>query len=219
MRMSFPKIYPILDRSFLPNMDRAAFLHRLGKSLTDAGATLMEYRDKTSTDAEVLADAVILRKAMPAGQVKLILDDRVDVALAADFDGVHVDAGDLPVADSRILLGEQAIIGTSASSEPDLREALKVPADYVSFGPVFPTTTKQTAIRPMGLGGVRRFREIAGRNAILVAAAGITLRTAPEVLEAGANVVAVASAIFRATDPAAEFWRWTAELGALEGRP
>jgi len=213
MGMLLPRIYPILDRSFIPDSERAVFLYRLGKSMADAGVTLLEYRDKDSTDAEVLADAVVLRKAMPPGQVKLILDDRVDVALAADFDGVHVDAGDLPVGDARILVGGNGIVGTSAGTEQGLREALKAPADYISFGPVFPTTTKQTTSRPMGVAGVRRFREIAGRNAVLVAAAGITLRTAPEVLDAGANVVAVAAAVFRTADPAAEFRRWTLELG------
>lgn len=215
MEAFLPKIYPILDRSFLPDAERANSLRRLGKSMADAGVTLLEYRNKTGTDAEVLADALVLRKAMPGGQVRLILDDRVDVALAADFDGVHVDAGDLPVGDARILLGASGIVGTSASTEHALRDALKVPADYISFGPVFPTTTKQTTAKPIGLAGVRRFREIAGRNTMLVAAAGITLRTAPEVLEAGANVVAVAAAIFRTGDPAAEFRRWVGELEAV----
>jgi thiamine-phosphate pyrophosphorylase len=213
MKMFFPRVYPILDRSFLPDGERATTLRRLGKSLADAGVTLLEYRNKTGTDAEVLADSLVLRKAMPAGQVKLILDDRVDVALAADFDGVHVDSGDLPVVDARVLVGMESVVGTSANAERELREALKTPADYVSFGPVFPTTTKQTAAKPIGVAGVRRFREVAGRDAVLVAAAGITLRTAPDVLDAGANVVAVGAAIFRAVDPAAEFRRWMAALG------
>jgi thiamine-phosphate pyrophosphorylase len=182
--------------------------------MSDAGVTLLEYRNKVETDAEVLADAVVLRRAMAAGEVRLILDDRVDVALAADFDGVHVDAGDLPVGDARILIGASGMVGTSASTEEGLREALKTPADYISLGPVFPTTTKKTAAKAMGIQGVRRFREVAGRDALLVGAAGITLRTAPDVLDAGANMVAVGAAIFRAVDPAAEFRRWIAELGA-----
>jgi len=180
--------------------------------MADAGVTLLEYRNKAATDAEVLEDAVVLRKAMPSGQVKLILDDRVDVALAADFDGVHVDAGDLPVGDARILVGANGMVGTSASTEQELRAALKVPADYISFGPVFPTTTKKTKSKPIGVEGVRRFRKHAGGEVVLVAAAGITLRTAPEVLEAGASVVAVGAALFRTEDPAAEFRRWMAAL-------
>jgi thiamine-phosphate pyrophosphorylase len=190
-----PKVYPILDSSFVPDLGRVAFLDRLGRSLADAGVWLMEYRNKTATDAEVLTDARVLRAALP--WAALILDDRVDVALAAGFNGAHVDAGDIP----------------PASSEGQLLAALESPADYVAFGPIFPTTTKQTSAAPIGIEGVRRFRAVAGPERVLVAAAGITLQTAPAILEAGANAVAVSAAIFRHDDPAAEFQRWMAALG------
>lgn len=212
MLSSIPLVYPILDASFLPASGRSVFLDRLGRSLTDAGVTLLEYRNKPGTDAELLADARVLRTAMPSGQVRLILDDRIDVALAAGFDGVHVDAGDLPAADARLILGTHRVVGTSAGDEASLLAALTEPVDYIAFGPVFPTTTKQTSAPPIGIEGVQRFREITGPNAALVAAAGITLATAPAILAAGANAVAVASAIFRTADPAAEFRRWVAEL-------
>jgi len=211
--MSFvlSKVYPILDDSFLPATGRAEFLERLGRSLADAGVGLMEYRSKLGSDAEVLADARVLRVAMP--DARLVMDDRVDVAMAAGFNGVHVDAGDLPPAEARLLMGAEAVIGTSASSEAQLAEALASGANYISFGPVFPTTTKRTPAAPMGIEGVTRYRSIAGAGPVLVAAAGITLETAPSILEAGADAVAVAAAIFRAGDPAAEFRRWTAVLG------
>jgi thiamine-phosphate pyrophosphorylase len=214
--MSFviPKVYPILDSSVIPTLDRAAFLDRLGRSLADAGVRLLEYRNKTGMDAEVLADAKLLRAAMP--ETKLIQDDRVDVALAAGFDGAHVDMGDLPVSDTRRLLGAGAIVGTSAGGDVDSAEGvaalIRAGADYVAFGPVFPTTTKQTSARPIGIEGVRRFRALVGPEAVLVAAAGITLETAPSILEAGANAVAVAAALFVQNDPAAEFLRWASVL-------
>jgi thiamine-phosphate pyrophosphorylase len=211
MRAWLPKVYPILDSSFIPGSDRVTFLDRLGQSLADAGVWLLEYRNKTATDAEVLADARVLRAAMP--WAALVLDDRVDIALAAGFNGVHVDTGDMPPADARLLLGTERIVGTSASSEAQLLEALASPGDYIAFGPVFPTTTKQTSAEPIGLVGVRRFREVAGPEAVLVAAAGITLETAPAILAAGADAVAVAAAIFRHEDPAREFRRWMAVLG------
>ena len=215
--MSFvlPRVYPILDVSFLPapSAARATVLDRLGRSLADAGVTLLEYRDKTGSDAQVFADARVLRAAMPGRQVRLILDDRVDVALAAGFDGAHVDAGDLPVEAARRLMGERATIGTSASGKAESIEALESDADYIAFGPVFPTTTKQTAASPIGIEGVRRFRSVAGPEARLVAAAGITLETAPAILEAGADAVAVAAAIFRCDDPAAEFQKWMKVMG------
>lgn len=211
-----PNIYPILDSSTIPGVGRLAFLDCLGRSLADAGVRLLEYRNKGGTDAEVFADAQVLRAAMAVGQVKLILDDRVDVALAAGFDGVHVDAGDLPPAQARRLmefLGPGRIVGTSVGSEAGLLEALAEPVDYVAFGPVFPTTTKQTSAAPIGVEGVRRFRQAAGPEPLLVAAAGITLETAPDVLAAGADAVAVSAALFRSKDPAAEFRRWVAALG------
>ena len=92
------------------------------------------------------------------------------------------------------------------------REVSKEPASYLSIGPVFPTITKQTSRAPIGVEGVRKLREEAGADPILVAVAGITLATAPQVLAAGASVVAVAGAIFRAPDPVGEFRRWANAL-------
>lgn len=213
MAFSFPRIYPILDSSTIPATARAEYLQRIGRSLTEAGVTLLEYRNKTGSDAELLADAAILRAAMPAGQVKLILDDRADLVEATGFDGVHVDAGDLPPAEARRLLGPDRILGTFGGSDALLPGILDVPADYLAIGPVFPTTTKQTAKPPIGVEGVRRLRAQAGSDKVLVAAAGISLATAASVLAAGASTVAVSAAIFHADDPAAELRRWMQQLG------
>jgi thiamine-phosphate pyrophosphorylase len=213
MPFSFPKVYPILDAGVIPQAGRAEFLRRLGGELAEAGVTLIEYRNKAGSDADVLADAAILRAALPAGTVKLILDDRVDLVERAGFDGVHVDAGNATPAEARLLLGFGRIVGTFGGSEALVPGILKEPADYLSIGPIFPTTTKQTAKAPIGAEGVRRLREQAGRNAVLVAVGGVTLETAPEILAAGASVVGVSAAIFRAADPAGEFRRWA---GALE---
>lgn len=213
MLTSFPKIYPILDSSVIPAANRAEFLRRLGGSLAQAGVTLLEYRNKNGADAELLADARVLRFTMPAGQVKLILDDRADLVDAAGFDGVHVDAGDLSPSEARRLLGKHRIIGTFGGSDSLLPGILNEPADYLAIGPVYRTTTKQIDRAPIGPEGVRRLREQAGADVVLVAAAGITLQTAPLVLAAGANSVAVSAAIFRASDPGAEFRRWLQELG------
>ena len=212
MPCSFPKVYPILDSAVIPETGRAEFLQRLGSELAEAGVTLLEYRNKTGGDAVLLSDAAMLRAVLLAGKVKLILDDRVDLVERAGFDGVHVDAGDAAPAEARRLLGPGRIVGTFGGSEAILPGILKEPADYLSIGPVFPTTTKQTDKPPIGTEGVRRLREQAGPDAVLVAAGGITLATAPSVLAAGASVVAVSAAIFRAADPAAEFRRWVQAL-------
>jgi thiamine-phosphate pyrophosphorylase len=213
MNYIFPKVYPILDSSTIPVEGRAEFLRRLGGSLADAGVTLLEYRNKTGSEAELRADGAILRAALPAGQVKLILDDRVDLVEALGFDGVHVDAGDATPAEARRMVGADRIVGTFGGSESLLPGILKEPADYFSIGPVYATRTKQTDKAPIGIEGVRKLRAEAGPEAVLVGAAGITLATAPLVLAAGASVLAVAEAIFGAEDPAAEFRRWLERIG------
>jgi thiamine-phosphate pyrophosphorylase len=212
MPFSFPKIYLILDASYIPSTGRAEFLRKLGCSLAEAGVTLLEYRNKTSTESELVSDAAILRGALPAGQVKLILDDRADLVEQLGFDGVHVDAGDISPDEARRLLGPNRIVGTFGGSDALLPGILQTSADYFSIGPVFSTRTKQTSKAPIGLEGVRKLRAETGLSPVLVAAAGITLATAAAVLMAGADVVAVSEALFHQPDPAAEFRRWTAEL-------
>jgi len=212
MAISLPKIYPILDASFIPATGRAEFLRRLGGELAAAGVTLLEYRNKTSGDAELLADAEILRAALPTGEVKLILDDRTDLIERVGFDGVHVDSGDLSPAEARRLLGPERIVGTFGGASGFNPGILATPADYFSIGPVFATRTKQTISPLIGMDGIRRLRAEAGPGPALVAIGGITLATAAEAFSAGATVVAIAGALFRQPDPAAEFRRWIREL-------
>jgi thiamine-phosphate pyrophosphorylase len=212
MHFPFPRIYPILDASYIPASGRREFLSDLGASLADSGVALLEYRNKTGSDAELRADAEVLRAVMPEEQVKLILDDRADLVETIGFDGVHVDAGDVTVREARRIVGAGRIVGTFAGSEALLPGILDEPADYFAIGPVFRTTTKQTDKRPIGVEGVRHLRDQAGPDVVLTAAAGITLETAPLVIEAGATTVVAAAAIFGAADPAAEFRRWRGRL-------
>ncbi len=216
MSFLFPKIYPILDAATIPAEGRAEFLRRLGSELTEAGVTLLEYRNKIGNEGEILADAAFLRAVMPSKNVKLILDDRADLVEQLEFDGVHVDAGDVSPAEARRLVGPDRIVGTFGGSESLLPGILEAPVDYLAVGPVYTTTTKQTSAAPIGPEGVRWLRQAIGPDRIITAAAGITLETAPAVLAAGASAVAVSAAIFRAKDPAAEFRRWLAELGTIE---
>ena len=212
MSFSFPKVYPILDSSYVPSAGRAEFLRRLGESLAEAGVTLLEYRNKIGPDDELKADAEILRAALPVGQVKLILDDRADLVEAFGFDGAHVDAGDRTPSEARRLLGVDRIIGTFGGGDALLADILLAPVDYLSIGPVFPTRTKQTTKAPIGVEGVRWLRAQAGPGPVLVGVAGITLENAAAVLLAGADVVAVSEALFCHADPASEFRKWAVEL-------
>jgi len=213
MSFSFPKLYPILDSSFIPAAGREEFLRRLGGSLAAAGVTLLEYRNKNGAEAELKADAALLRSVLPAGQVKLILDDRADLVEEIGFDGVHVDDGDLTPTEARRLLGPERIIGTFGGGAALVPGILGQPADYFSIGVVYPTRTKQVAAAPIGLEGVRRLRALAGPGPVLAAIGGITRANSAEVLAAGATMLAIAGGLFRQPDPAAEFRRWIAELG------
>jgi thiamine-phosphate pyrophosphorylase len=212
MKAPFPKLYPILDSAIIPSKNRTQFLKRLGASLAAAGVTMLEYRNKTAPDEVVLADAAILRAEMPAPHVKLILDDRVHLVDQAGFDGVHVDAGDATPSEARKRLGPNRIVGTFGGGDALVDRVLEEPADYFAVGPVFATTTKQTTKSPIGQEGVKRLRALAGPNAVLSAVGGITIETAPAVLAAGASLVAVSAAIFRASDPGGEARRWIATL-------
>lgn len=210
---SFPKIYPILDAGIIPAEGREKFLLRLASELAEAGVTLMEYRNKTGSITEIVADAAILRAAMVGPEIKLILDDRAELVDPIGFDGVHVDSGDVSPREARRLIDPGKMVGTFGGSDALLPGVLDEPADYWSIGPVFATTTKETSKQPIGIEGVRRLRAQAGPSPRLVAAAGITLQTAVEALDAGASAVAVAAALFRTANPAAEFRRWSAAIG------
>lgn len=212
MPFQFPKLYPILDSSCIPASNRSEFIHRLGASLADSGVTLLEYRNKTGSPDEILSDASILRAALPAPNIKLILDDRADLVDTTDFDGAHVDAGDISPSDARQLLGPDRILGTYGGTESLLPGILLEPCDYFSVGPIFPTVTKQTTKAPIGLEGVRRLRAEAGPAPVFVAVGGVTLETAPSILAAGVTTIAVSAAIFRSPDPAAEVRRWMKAL-------
>lgn len=213
MPFGFPKIYPILDSSFIPTAERVEFLRRLGDALAGAGVTLLEYRNKTGSDADLLADGAVLRAALPSGKIKLILDDRIDLIETLGFDGVHVDAGDATPAEARQLLGPDRIVGTFGGSAALVAGILAEPADYLAVGPVYRTTTKKMTTMPIGVEGIRRLREEAGAGPVLMAAGGVTLATAALVLDAGADSVAVSAALFGHPNPAAEFRKWVAELG------
>ncbi len=189
------------------------FLMRLGASLADAGVTMLEYRNKSGADAEIMSDAAILRAVMPRPDIKLILDDRTDLVDRVGFDGVHVDSGDLKPSDARRVVGPDYIVGTFGGSEALVPGILDEPVDYLSVGPAYPTSTKLTSKPAIGPEGVRRLRKEAGPDAILVAVGGVTLESAPQLLAAGASLVAASAAIFRTHDPAAEFRRWLREVG------
>ena len=207
--MGFPRLYPILDASFItPSSEpRYDFLQRLVADLSASGVTILQYRNKQGSEAEIFADAAAMRAAAgPA--VKLILNDWPALAVQAGFDGVHVGQQDMTPRAARAIVGPGRIVGVSTHNEAQLRAATEEPVDYVAVGPVFATTSKENPDPVIGLEGLRQARKITSNP--LVAIGGITLETAASVWAAGADSIAVISAIFSSSQPdraAAEFLR------------
>jgi thiamine-phosphate pyrophosphorylase len=177
------------------------------------GATLVQLRGKAWTDRQFLDLATQARELlMPAG-VPLIINDRADIARAAGADGVHLGQTDLPVAAAREILGRRSIIGLSAATPGDAREGEVAGADYLGVGPVFVTRSKEDAGAPLGLVAIRKIRSVT--NLPILAIGGISAENAPAVISAGADGVAVISAITAAGDPAREAAKIIESIGIL----
>lgn len=190
-------VYIITDRGAaggraLPDVVRAAIR---------GGATVVQLRDKQATTREMIElGRALLDVTRPAG-VPLIVNDRVDVALAIDADGVHVGLDDMPVALARRLLGPDRLLGFSPDSPEGARQGEREGADHLGIGDVFGTPTKSDAGTPIGLGGLSA---AAGAVSIpVVAIGGITADNAASVIRVGAAGVAVISAVVGAGDPEA----------------
>ncbi|MEO8735218.1 MAG: thiamine phosphate synthase [Edaphobacter sp.] len=187
-----PKLYPIVDAGMLGG--RGIALDAIARTLRRAGVTLMQYRDKVSSPQDILRNAAAIREAFTGADCRLILNDRADLAVLADWSGVHVGQGDLLPEDARRVVGAERWVGVSTHHDEQVRLADTSCADYVAVGPVFSTGTKLDAEPAIGLDGVRRAR--ASTKKPLVAIGGITRQNARNVIEAGADSVAVISALF-----------------------
>ena len=194
MVLRLPPLYAILDVSCLrPRAgDLAATVLEFGRELAAGGVTLLQYRNKEGSGREILSHARELRRAL-GPSVQLIMNDRADLCLAAGFDGVHVGQDDLSPEAVRAVIGPKLILGVSTHNPQQLSAADSCPADYVALGPVFSTASKANADPVVGLEGVRRARGLTRKP--LVAIGGITLANFRSVLDAGADSVAVISAL------------------------
>ncbi len=189
----FPQIYPLTDIA-LSGLSHAEQVERL----CDGGATLIQLREKNLLTREFYWQASAALTVARQRGARVIVNDRVDIALALGADGVHLGQDDLPPEAARRLLGEPAIIGLSTHNAEQAREAVKLPLNYIAVGPIFSTRTKADPSPEVGLDGLRAVRQIVG-SLPLVAIGGITEFNAQEVIEAGANAVALVSALL--SDP------------------
>jgi len=192
MQSSFrlPRVYPLTDVQ-LSGLSHAEQV----RLLSLGGATLVQLREKQMAGLQFYEQA---RAAVAAG-VPLIINDRVDIALAVGAHGVHLGQDDMPPEAARRLLGDEAVIGYSTHNVEQAKKALTLPIDYIAIGPIFTTSSKTNPSPTLGLEGLRAVREAVG-NAQLVAIGGISHSTAHAVIEAGADSVAVISALL--ADPA-----------------
>ncbi|MGQ9896216.1 MAG: thiamine phosphate synthase [Acidobacteriota bacterium] len=187
-----PPVYPITSPS------AGLSLQSVVEALIAGGATLVQIRDKQA-DARTLYEAVcaVVKLARPRG-VRVIVNDRVDIAQATAADGVHLGQDDLDPVAARAILGPTALIGYSTHSVSQARAANHLPVDYLAIGPVFETQTKERPDPVVGLEGVRAVRAVT--NKPLVAIGGITIDLVSAVWEAGADTVALISALYTQPD-------------------
>ena len=183
--MQLPRIYPLTDTK-LTGLSHAEQL----ELLTLGGATLIQLREKHLSPRAFYEQAKLAARR----RVQLIINDRADIALAVSADGVHLGQDDMPPDAARKLLGPNAIIGYSTHNIEQAIAATKLPIDYLAIGPIFATTTKTDAALVLGLDGLTAVRRAIGTFP-LVAIGGITHANARQVIQAGADSVAVISAV------------------------
>ena len=185
MSLDLPKVYPITD-THLSGLSHAQQVARL----IEGGASLIQLRDKDAAPQEFYREAAAALKIARDHNARLIINDRVDIALALRADGVHLGQTDLPVEAARRLLGKEAIIGFSTHNLQQAKAATAMPVDYIAFGPVFQTFSKENPDPVAGLSALGEVRAIVG-SLPLVAIGGITVARAVEVLRAGADALAI----------------------------
>jgi thiamine-phosphate pyrophosphorylase len=187
-----------VDAGFFSSTEDLLFF---AEELVAGGCTLLQYRNKSGNARQMLDQARELKQRL-GSTVKLIMNDRADLALVAEFDGVHVGQDDLLPESVRGIIGPARWLGVSTHNPEQLAEADKTSADYLAIGPVFATSSKEQPDPVVGLEGVRRARELTRKP--LVAIGGITRANAASVIEAGADSVAVISDLLREPHKSAE---------------
>ncbi len=197
------RLYPLTDRG-LSGLSHAEQVSQL----SETGVNLVQLREKILSPLEFYREAAAALQVARERHVKIIINDRVDIALALNADGVHLGQDDLPPEAARRLLGADSIIGLSTHNTEQSRLAAKLPIDYVAIGPIFATRTKKASDPPVGLQGIRLARQVLGKMP-LIAIGGITSLNSQDVLDAGADAIAVISDLWT---PAGQVAARTARL-------
>jgi thiamine-phosphate diphosphorylase len=189
-----PRLYAIID----PAQAGGRSSVEVAADLLAAGVRLIQLRDKHASSGELYQSALRVAGCVHKGGGVFIVNDRADIARAVDADGVHVGQEDLPVESARFVIGSGKMIGYSTHVLEQVREADRSTADYIAFGPIFPTTSKENPDAVVSLKGLIEARKATQKP--LVGIGGITLENARTVIEAGADSIAVISALLGAPD-------------------
>lgn len=191
------RLYLVTDRPLSLGRD----LDWIVAEAVRGGTTMVQLREKESDTRDFVALGLKLKELLAPMGVPLLINDRIDVALAVDADGVHIGQSDMPYATARRLLGPDRIIGLSVETMDEVAEANALDVDYVAVSPVYGTPTKTDTAEPFGLEGLRKAAALSRHP--VVAIGGMNERTAADVFAAGADGIAVVSAICSAPDPCA----------------
>ena len=187
-------LYLILDPSVVPDKPLRNALTQSAR----AGVRIVQYRNKTASMKDAFAEALPLRKLAAELDVLFIVNDRCDLAQAVDADGVHLGQGDLPLELARKVMGPDKLIGISTHNPDQVREASAGKPDYLGYGPIFKPGSKQDHDPVVGIEGLRAIRALTLLPVFAIG--GITVENVGAVMQAGANGVAVISAILKAPD-------------------
>lgn len=204
-----PRLYVILDAGLVQGPAT-----EIARQLMEAGVRLLQYRAKNLAAGEMLRTAIEIAKIAQQQGANFFVNDRPDVACLAAADGVHVGQDDLSVEQARAVMGKDRWVGISTHNQEQFERAVATSADYVAIGPIFATTSKANPDPVVGTDLLRRLRPLTERP--IVAIGGIRLEDAAEVIEAGADSVAVISDILRAANPARQARQFIERLEALK---
>lgn len=183
-------------------------------ALIEGGAGLIQIREKNAPSDEFYRSIMDCLEVAQATDAKIIVNDRVDIALASGANGVHLGQTDLPPSEARSLLGEKAIIGISTHSIEQAIRALEMPIDYIAFGPVWPTSTKANPDPVVGLEALGEVKKIVGDTPV-VAIGGINESNLAVTFSAGADSAAIISELYRGPDPIGLKFRTLAEIAGV----
>jgi len=189
-------VYLVTDRSLCLNRT----ISDIVLQAVQGGVSYVQLREKDITTRLFVEEARAIKKILKPHNVPLIINDRIDVALACGAEGVHIGQDDMPYAIARKLMGAKAIIGVSVETWADVEESQKLYVDYIGVSPIFPTPTKTDTKGAWGLEGLAKIKALSRHS--LVAIGGINESNATDVIAAGADCIAVVSAICAAVDPA-----------------